>query len=399
MSPAIRTAAIRSAAATGGPADIAATVTPSRLTPELVLRLQADRDVACVSVLLTTRRGPSLHRDDAATLRRLVNEAAVRLAGEPLPRERARTLAATLDRLADAAAHLPPADGLALFVNGSAAHLVHLPVPVADRVVVDPMFATRDLVRALHRTPRHAVLVLSARQARLLDGIGDALHEAQTPLFPIMAEEFPRASAGTGRSDRGGRGGRAGPDDRNTGPDKHYLHRVDAALAVYLRAHPAPLVIVGEQRTTSAFRATSRNLDRLAGTLDANPGAAPLSELVPMVRPLIDDYLRSREQQALELLDRRVSRRRSVSGIEAAWHAARSERPELLAVEEGFLFPARLTSEGDYVSPATEVEHPDVVDDLVDELIETVLRRGGSVALVSDGALAAHGRVALTLRP
>jgi hypothetical protein len=81
-----------------------------------------------------------------------------------------------------------------------------------------------------------------------------------------------------------------------------------------------------------------------------------------------------------------------------AWLAARRERVEMLAVEEGLFFPARLSADGDVLTPATDVEHPDVLDDAVDELIETVLARGGWVALVRDGGLAAHGGVAVTLR-
>ncbi len=69
----------------------------------------------------------------------------------------------------------------------------------------------------------------------------------------------------------------------------------------------------------------------------------------------------------------------------------------MLAVEEGFTYPARLSPDGDFLTPADDVSHPDVVDDVVDELIETVLLRGGWVAFVPDGALAEHGRVALAL--
>lgn len=70
----------------------------------------------------------------------------------------------------------------------------------------------------------------------------------------------------------------------------------------------------------------------------------------------------------------------------------------MLAVEEGYFYPARVDGSGKLLSPADDVEHLDVIDDAVDELIETVLRRGGWVALVEDGALADHDRVALTLR-
>jgi hypothetical protein len=113
----------------------------------------------------------------------------------------------------------------------------------------------------------------------------------------------------------------------------------------------------------------------------------------------MEGYLRSRQLEALALLEERVGGRRAVSGIASAWLAAQADRPEMLAVEEGYFYPARVDGSGELLSPAYDVEHPDVIiDDAVDELIETVLRRGGCVALVEDGALADHDRVALTLR-
>lgn len=61
--------------------------------------------------------------------------------------------------------------------------------------------------------------------------------------------------------------------------------------------------------------------------------------------------------------------------------------------------PARPSADGDHPVPAQDVGHPELLDDAVDEVIETVLQRGGGVALLQDGALPPeHGRVALTLR-
>jgi hypothetical protein len=58
----------------------------------------------------------------------------------------------------------------------------------------------------------------------------------------------------------------------------------------------------------------------------------------------------------------------------------------------------RVSPDGDLLTPATDVDHPEVIDDAVDEVIETVLHRGGWVALLDDGALAGHDRIALTTR-
>ncbi len=129
-----------------------------------------------------------------------------------------------------------------------------------------------------------------------------------------------------------------------------------------------------------------------------NLSTEPLAVLAERIRPVLESYLLSRQQEALDLLDKRVGARQAVSGMADTWLAARTGRPEMLAVEQGLFYPARVTDDGDLLVPATDVEHPEVIDDAVDELIELVLERGGWVALVDDGALAAHAGVALTLR-
>jgi hypothetical protein len=73
----------------------------------------------------------------------------------------------------------------------------------------------------------------------------------------------------------------------------------------------------------------------------------------------------------------------------------------MLMVEQGFFHPARIADDGDTLLPAPDPHAPDVVDDVVDELIELVLARGGWIALLDDGTLARDGGpdgVALTLR-
>jgi len=236
----------------------------------------------------------------------------------------------------------------------------------------------------LHRTPRHAVLVLSSREARLFEGAGDQLRPARTSAFPLLDTR-----------QRKGDGARADREDKDTAA---FFRTVDRALATYLRLHPAPLVLAGSKRALAAFTGQSTNLGRLAGSIPVNLSTEPLSVLAERIRPALEGYLLSRQQEALDLLDRRIGARRAVSGMADAWLAARTEGPEMLAVEQGLFYPARVSDDGDLLLPATDVEHPEVIDDAVDELIELVLERGGWVALVDDGALAAHAGVALTLR-
>ncbi|MFN8080746.1 MAG: hypothetical protein U0Q19_14420 [Kineosporiaceae bacterium] len=360
------------------------------VTPRLVTALQSATGHPCVSLLLTTTPAPRMLGEDAARLQGLLREAERRLVeAEALPGVRS-TVLNPLRELVEGACRGPAGEALAIFASAAVHSVVHLDLPVVDRVVVDPTFATRDLVRSLHRTPRHVVLALSAHEARLFDGIGARLHPAQTRAFPLTAEQDER-----GRGRGGPRSGRpAGAEER-----KAFLRQVDRALGAYLRIHPAPLVLVGTERVVGDFRRMSANLGRLAGWVPGSLVTAPTAELVPRIRVVLEQYLLSRHQEAIELLHRRVGEGRVASGIQAAWRAAHAERPEMLVVEESYVHPARLGPDDTVIDPEPhDLDAPDVIDDLVDELIEAVLRRGGWVAFAGDDALSAHGRVALSLR-
>jgi hypothetical protein len=82
----------------------------------------------------------------------------------------------------------------------------------------------------------------------------------------------------------------------------------------------------------------------------------------------------------------------------AAWLAARTTRREVLTVDESLYYAARLSDDGDTLTPADDTEHPDVIDDAVDELVELVLVRGGWIAFTDPGALDHHHGVALATR-
>ncbi|MGL5859322.1 MAG: hypothetical protein ACRC35_13135 [Angustibacter sp.] len=352
------------------------------VTASAVMALQAVRSWPCVSVLLTTTPAPRMLPDEAARLRRLADQAQDRLDVEALPGA-GSTVMPALRRLLEEAVSGPTGTAIALFASAAVERTVRLPLPVRDRVVLDNTFATRDLVRALHRTPRHLVLALAEQEARLFEGVGDQLRPAATRAFPIAATDStkPRSSS----SHQGG--------------STRWLRTVDQALAAYYLSHPAPLVLVAAQRTASEFARVARTTRRLAGVVTGNHTRTPLPQLQQRIRPVLDDYLHRREQEALELLGRRMSQQRAVDGIAACWLAARHEAPEMLVVDPALWYPARVSDDGDLLEAATDPTEPGVVDDVVDELIELVLMRGGWIAFTSDTeALSAHEGVALTLR-
>jgi hypothetical protein len=258
------------------------------------------------------------------------------------------------------------------------------PVEVDDRAVADPAITPLDLVRALHRTPRHAVLVFSGHRVALFERAGGQLTPAAGTSFPM---DLPALD---------------GPGHHGVSL-RSALAAVDLALSSYLRTHQAPVVLAGPQKLVSAFCSASQNVTRFAGTVYGGFGDAPTTELARRARPALDRYLESHQFAALALLQDRVGDQQMASGITSVWRAAHTRQPELLLVEDGYRFRARLSA-ADALTPADDVTPGDddaaseVIGNLVDELIETVLARGGSIVLAHEGALDEHDRVALTLR-
>lgn len=335
-----------------------------------VLVLQSMRSYPSVSILANTPTGEPIGTATRTRLRHLADRAERRLAQEGLA---STEISAALAELIERTEGLRAEHSVALFASESHSDVMTLPVEVVERVVVDPTFATRDLVRALHRTPRHLVLLLSAQQARLFVGQGRSMTPAHGSKFPLV--QAP---------------GRPAQTDR-------FLRTVDEALGAYLRVSTGPLVIVAAEPTASAFTALSRNLGRLAGVVPGHHLTASLDQIAELARPVVERYLLSRQAEALDLLETRIGQDRAAVGLDAAWLAARWERVEMLAVDHTYFAPARVSADGDRLEPSTDVEHPDVLDDAVDEIIEQVLLRRGWVALVEPGSLPGGERIAVTL--
>lgn len=354
-----------------------------------VLALQAVHDYPAISLLCSTDAAPTMSTVTLAHLEQLVDDATRRLRSE-LGAHVAASLRDDLMNLVDDAKERPTRAAVALYVSSHHASAWSLPEPVVDRAVVDPTFATRDLVRSLHRTPRHVVLVLTERDTRLFDGAGDTRRAALRQPLPPDGPHPPPAHPHRRRARQGRRPGPASrrlPAHRRQGPG--HLPQPPPRPPDPGRRGPDPGPLHRDLEQPRAPGRRGAGQPRPHPTADPGPAHPPRpAELLALPRGRGPDPAGPAQHAGT-----------IATGMPAVWLAARAERPEMLAVEEGLFYPARVSRDGDLITPADDLEHPDVIDDAVDEVIETVLRRGGWVALVQDGALTAADRIALTPAP
>lgn len=356
--------------------------------------LRKPRAYPAVSVLMPTHRSVPDNRQDPIRLRNLLSEVRRRLHDDArVAPDAADHVLRGLERAADEVDLRHASDGLVLFAAPDGEHHAFtIGQPVDERVVVDTGFATRDLVAAYTRTPRYWLLSLSDQRARLWDGHGEELTERAAAGFPIAPE--PIDEAGSGRQAR--RAAQGGDGERQ----RQVMRDVVAALDRVLARDRRPLIVAGVTRHQAFFDEVAGPHITVAGRVDGSFEGASPSALAEAARPALAAYEDLREVGVLAELEAARSIQRYAGGLCEVTPLVEEGRGEHLVVERGYYAPA-VKSHGELVPvdgmPGV-LKGADVVDDAVDDVIETALEYGGEVTFVSDGFLVDHGRIALVTR-
>lgn len=355
-----------------------------------ILTIQSIKEVPSLTITLPTHRTSPENHQDAIRVRNLSDQAVNRLLKEFNRRE----LAPLLDRLEKLLTGLDyrnMLDGLALFVNNHFSRTISLPFTLKERVNIGETFLTRDLVYALNRTPRYWVLVLSEQPTRLYEGTYQNLTEVQTGGFPITHQ-----GPGGEQPLPGGFGIK-----KSAYRDEYlrkFFRQVNTALKSFFTEDPLPLVVVGVDRFLAFFNEVTDYRDSILVTIKGSHDKTSPHDLVDLVWPRVKKALAGQRRQFLAELDKAVGERKFVSTAGEVWRLAHEGRGRILLVEEDFHFPARVDETGRHLIPADENPSPGVMDDAVDDMIETVLQKQGRVVFVGNGQLKVHQGIALILR-
>lgn len=350
-----------------------------------LLGLEADLVVTITTPL--DRRRPN-NDEDRIRLQNLLAQAR-REVLETWDAKRAQPLLTRLD--AAAAVELGGgAHGLVVVATTDVGEAHLLPFPVRDAVALATTPATRLLIQGLRRTPRYRVLVVSDRATRLFEAVRDELDEVRDHGFPLAADIVPRD-----RRAVAGRFARApGRDDQELW--RGFYREVDEALSEASRGDELLIVLAGVRTSTALFEEVTRHGDLIVDRIEGAHDQTSAHDLGRATWPLMQDRLRERRQRVVGELTDALHAGNAVTGLDEVWQLGREGRGRLLVVEEDYRGePSR---EVDHRLVTANGEGPDVMADPVDEIIEHVVRLGGSAEFVEPDALVDLGRIGLFLR-
>lgn len=339
-----------------------------------------------VSVLCPVEQPVTAHPEDAARLRSLLDRAV-----ETVEEWRGAEAAARVHRQVEAAGPALEAGergrGLAVLVTPDDCRVLHLPFRVEEQIVVDDTFATRQLLEGLDRTVPCLALVLGGGGGRLLAWDGVHATERTTGGFPVAVT--PPHEWDTPHRDL--------PihEDSATEERRIVFREVDRALGDVLADESLPVVVLAPERDLALFGEVGRHGGAVIGQVHGSFEHASPASVAEVVRPVLEDHLLARRAAAVARLRDAFGRGRAVIDLVEVERVAAEGRGHELVVEEGFTFPRHWV---DGLTPGDEPDAQLAVDDVVDDVIETVLLHGGGVAFVAPGALDPEGHIGLILR-
>jgi hypothetical protein len=372
-------------------------------TREELYSLLAPQSSPCVSILMPTHRHHPGTEQDPIRFKNLLKQADAllesRAAGD------VRGLVDPIAALSDPEFWRYQSDGLAIFRSRELMAHYRIPMKLPERVVVADSFHVKPLLRFLQTNQRFLVLVVSQNQVSLYEGTPYSfspldLGDAPANLAEAVGVKRERSPLNVW-SPGAGRGavfyGAGAPEDSREEDRARFFRAIDRAIWEILRNENVPLILAGVERHFPLYREASRYPFLAEEGVSGNFDAAPPDELRARVWPLASEIFRKREEEVLSLYASSTKRRLVVDELSTlARMTVRGRIRWLLVAEDAHVWGTLNRDTGEIAVRASEQDADG--DDLLDDLAESVLARGGDVLVLPKARMPGVSPAAAILR-
>jgi len=364
-----------------------------QITAERLSRLLAAHEPLCISLYLPTHRRLPENKQDPILYRNLLAEMESSLS-EKYPVRQVREIMEKFQSLAaDDLFWRHRTDGLAIFSAHETFEVYELQRPVQKLLVIADSFHTKPLVRILQSADRYQVLCLSQHEARLYEGNRDGLDsveliEVPTELSDVLTDERSPSTQSVGsygkRSGEGGSAVHHGHQPRTDLAEAEVLkffRAVDRGiLEHHSRLSGLPLLLVALARNQADFRSLSHNPFLLAEGISIDPDSLDLEKLRQLAWKGIEPFYLNRLIELTEKFATAQSRQSGSGDLSDVARAAVSNQVATLLVEADRVIPGVIDRETGAIGSVNPTNSH--VDDMLDDLAELVMAKGGEVVIV-----------------
>lgn len=276
---------------------------------------------------------------------------------------------------------------IAIYVSPVFEKVLYLDIPVDQKIIVDDSFEIRDLVYSKKELHKYLVLVLSGKESRVYLGntttFARIVSNTAESVHAYVNDSPERVSNFTDKSAH-----------KEILMEK-FLHHIDNALGLILKAHPLPLFVIGTERIVGHFLKLSQHSKAVVDTVRGNYEEASPEQLKELLAPYVADWKKVRQKDLLNMLEEAADQKKLATGMKDVWRQAMNHKGRLLVVEKNYMYAAERRNEDTINKIAVPFNKFSYIRDAVDDVIEKVLENGGDVEFVDAEVLKGYDRIAL----
>lgn len=377
------------------------------LTTDTLKQLLTHSTPPCVSLFQPTHRANPEALQGPIRFRNLLREAERSLKEKYSGRE-VRPMMERFHALADDASFWQHQwDGLAVLAAPDRFELFQLQRPVKELVVVADSFHLKPLLRITQSADRFHVLCLDRQKVALYEGNRDMLDTVDLGDMPATLtdalgdqvtekhlQKGVRASGVGGPPVMFSHGSKAEEVD----VDRERFFRVidREVLARFSKPSGLPLFLAALPEHHAEFRRVSHNPHLQEEMIGKNPWALSTEELRAEAWKLMEPKYLARLDRLIENYRTAASRQQGSADLSDIGRAAVAGRIGVLLVDADREIPGRLDRATGAVQE-DRLSNPEI-DDLIDDIAETVLLAGGEVVVVPSPRMPTTSGLAATYR-
>ncbi|HET9032823.1 MAG TPA: hypothetical protein VFN25_07955 [Dokdonella sp.] len=373
--------------------------------PEMILD---ERTGPCLSLYQPTHRALPERNQDPIRFRNLVKTLAESLK-QKYPKREVEPLLAPFHALADNQEFWNHSfDGLAVLGTPDSMRVYKVQRSLPEFAVVADSFHTKPLMRIMQSADRYQILAIDRNEARLFEGNRDQVDEIplasgvprNVDAAVSIDAERERATRTHGRVEPGVMGRHGGSDVKSDAIDadtERFFRAVDRAVTdLHTRPTGLPLLLAALPEHHHLFRKVSNNPNLLAASIDVNPKDLTMEQLRDRAWSLVQPMYLERLAGLVEAFGAASAKQQGTSDLSDAARAAAQGRVATLLLQAGHRIPGKIDATTGALSSG-ELSDPET-DDMLDDLGELVLRKGGEVVIVPAERMPSKSGLAATYR-
>ncbi len=366
----------------------------------------------CISLYQPTHRHHPDNQQDPIRFRNLLREMEASLREKYPTREVRPLLEKFLPLARDPQFWSHRTDGLAILSSPEKFQIFEMQRPVRELLVVADSFHTKPLLRVLQSADRYQILCVNRQEAKLYEGNRDALDPVELTHVPstlteALGEELTEPhrtvvsySTGAAHSAHGEAvmyHGHGQKKDEVEIDMVRFFRAIDRAILKH-HSQPSglPLMLAALPEYHTPFREVSHNPFLMADGIPINPETLTLDQLRVQAWQRMELVYLARLANLVENYQVARFRQLGSDDVGQVAQATFAGRVGTLLVEADRIIPGRIDSKSGKVEPGN-LCHPEV-DDILDDLAETVLRMKGEVVVVPAERMPSSTGIAATYR-